>query len=137
MDWNKDEAASYTAAPTSGFVSLVYDTVFYSAVEIDAFAQAMQNNPHFIEELRNIDGFNMIRRAAIHVLSHEARRIVYRTPRGWWQMFKRDCFPAFLLRLSPVKEVVEVVEVKKLFPFPEKKLPSDLGRMVNFAMIDR
>lgn len=120
---------------TDEYVALHYGEALCASTAVDT--DFLMNNPHRAETFRDVEAGAMIQRLTVWVLSHEGKRVIYRTPRNWWQMFKRDCFPPWVLRWFPVDEVVEVVESKTLFPFPRIKFPDELGAPIRYVKVSR
>lgn len=47
----------------------------------------------------------------------------YYTPLSWWQMFKEQWFPKWLLRKYPVKKVEHLINLKTVYPFLRTEIP--------------
>lgn len=50
-----------------------------------------------------------VTRLSVDVWSHHEPDVVIYVPRSWWEHFKRECFPTWLLRRLPI----EYMEIRK------------------------
>lgn len=49
----------------------------------------------------------------------------YEVPSSWWQAFKLECFPKWLLSRFPAHTTKHKVDVKTLYPFLKTQLPPE------------
>jgi hypothetical protein len=60
------------------------------------------------------------------IATEKQQPFVWTTPKTWWQMFKRDYFPKWLLEKYPIKTDRHEVSVKTVYPHLKTKLPSKI-----------
>ena len=67
---------------------------------------------------------------------HAQQETTYEHPAGWWQMFKRDCFPEWLLKWSPVKMATSVaIPNLTVHVCPHKALAPENGNHIEFVRL--
>lgn len=74
--------------------------------------QAIADNTELVARLGyHLDG--MILQLATFMVKEDLESVtaskIFRTPSNWWQHFKQDCFPKWLVNKFPVKEKEEIV----------------------------
>lgn len=121
------------------YVQLEYNTSLQCSIHVDKYLadRFIANNRSQIEEADWSDNA-LARRIIVTMLGwSNPKNITYRTPTNWFQMLKRDHAPAWFLARFPVKEKVETVEIKDIYPFPTEKMPDSLGPCIRIATIKR
>lgn len=121
-------------------IALTYDTAYQASVRIDPeYFARFQNNKVLTDEFKDPCGMRaLIRRVMVMILGLSSpQTITYKTPINWFEMLKRDHAPEWFKRRFPVKEYIDTVEVKDIFPFPNMKFPDSVGNCVRIATVKR
>lgn len=78
---------------------------------------------------RHIDehmGKLLVHQLCTHIAAERQDPYGWDEPTSWWQMFKRDVFPAWLRNRFPVRNTRRVVTVDTVYPFLKTQIPKDL-----------
>lgn len=77
-----------------------------------------------VDEYRDIFGNDMIIKSFRTFIAGETlKRLTVTYPRSWWDGFKKDLFPAWLLKRYPAKMTATQLEADALYP--NVSLPED------------
>jgi len=124
--------------PSIDYIELTYGTSFQASVRLDKeYEERFKNNKTFTDEYEYPCSYGTLaRRIMVHILGFsDPQTITYRTPTSWWQMLKRDHAPDWFKSKFPVRENVDVIEIKDIFPFPKEKFPDGIGPCVRIATL--
>jgi len=72
---------------------------------------------------------NLTFRLEAHVYGNNRNYEIKGVPTSWWQHFKQDVFPAWLLKKFPVKRTVHKIDVVSLYPELSKRLQDESPRV--------
>lgn len=65
-------------------------------------------------------------RCKMSVCGENQKPYTYDIPASWWDHFKRDCFPKWLLKRFPAKTISKTIDIKTIYPFLASKIPKEL-----------
>ena len=119
---------------------LTYDTAYHAQMQVDPdYEKLFLNNKIIADEMRNPFSRNgLVRRVMVMILGlQNPKTLTYKTPINWFEMLKRDHAPAWFKKRYPVREHIETLEIKDIFPFPKEKFPDSVGDCVRIATIKR
>lgn len=88
-------------------------------VEINASGLLFEANPDLILN-------QMMYRLTGYVAFEDQQDYKYYTPTSWWQMFKQEYFPIWLLKRFPITRKETAITVKTIYPFLKTKLPPEI-----------
>lgn len=109
-----------------------FSELFASTMSFDKVTQIAADEVYF--ELR---GF--IYGEKVHL---ETQEVVFYEPLSWWQHFKKDCFPKWLLSKFPIKEIKKsmFVRMKQIEAYPKLEMtldPKQANPRITFMQADR
>lgn len=119
-------------------IVLTYDTAYQASVRVGPeYAERFKNNKIIANEREDPCSYGeLVRTVMVMVLGLSApQTVTYKTPASWWQMLKRDYAPKWFKSKFPVRENIDVVEIKDIFPFPKEKFPDSVGTCVRITTL--
>lgn len=124
--------------PSIDYIELTYGTSYQANLRVDRdYLDRFRNNRISADEYEDpCSHGSVIKRVMVTILGlSDPQTITYRTPTSWWQMLKRDHAPDWFEAKFPVRENVDVVEIKDIFPFPKEKFHDGIGPCVRIATL--